>query len=338
MANNENRKSYLEKLKKTAKQALAEPRVREYMSSLFDVDIDNTPIGGLIDHLDQSMRDYADNWSIMSGKHEESGLYKRISEFAGAKSGVYVDLACGAGNLLCALPKNMKLIGADINPYILQRAQENLRQAGKKTETHSDIRMGFLPGTGFVVRPEPLIEKLDLRKVQLISDDINDMGNTMRTLYYQGIKADGAFFTLAGGHSVQRSAEIITAVRYHHTGKDHGEVKSLSDILGDVLRNTPFVVKKNGRLYLAMRGTAMNDAGEVGGISVEPFIRENYNDSLEVVREETVPMIDERGSKLVSITSHPDMDEEEVEKIPEDVKKSLKKLPYKLSLCEVRVK
>lgn len=328
--------NYLQAMKESTRQTLAEPRVKEFMKGILKAGAE-FPIDHIIGDLEESMREYAQNWSVVAAKHEASGLYRKIANFALASSqsrGVYVDIGCGAGNLLCAMPQQSKLIGIDINPYLLQIAEQNLRKAGRKVERHSKVRMGFLPYAGLVVRPEPILQELDLEKVQLISDDNRDFGNTIRTLYNKGIRADAAFFTLAGGHSVQRSGEIISMLKYQATGKDEGEVKSMEDILNPILNNIPFIVRPNGRIYIAMRGIEVNDQMQFRAASLRDHFDKHYKNRLEVVREESIPILEETKENGIQITHRLQGGEE----VPQEVHEKMKELPYLLNLCEVKVK
>ena len=325
--------SYLEAWKKSTRETLAEPRVKEFMASLFKAGF-NFSIDSTVAEIDQHTREYALNWAAVAEKHASAGLYRKISDFAGAMDGLYLDLGCGAGQLLCALPQGLKLIGIDINPYSLQIAEENLRNSGKKVERHSGTRIGFLPSNGLVVRAEALMQDLDLGKVQLISDDLRDVGNTMRALYNRGIKADGAFFTLAGGHSAQRAGEIISAMKYHVTGKDPNAVESLGDIIDPVLKNIPYIVRRGGHVYVAIRGGAFGPNLEAGVLSLEEHIGDNYKGKLEVAREIAIPMISERSENGISISHHTT----EGGELPEDVKKHIESAQYQLNLSEIKVK
>ena len=107
--------NYLATWTKSARETLAEARVGGFMRDMLKSGLD-LPVEEIIGEVERHSREYAVNWATVADKHELSGLYRKIAEFANVGDGVYVDVGCGVGNLLCALPRNSRLIGVDINP------------------------------------------------------------------------------------------------------------------------------------------------------------------------------------------------------------------------------
>jgi len=334
------REYYLESWKASAQKTLDNPRVREFLAKFPKELLEKLPLMQSIDSLHSSMRGYARDWAELASAHETSGLYKRIVDFANLSGGLFVDIGCGAGNLLLELAKrkDINLIGTDINGYLLQTAEAKLRDAQIATAIRDKSYIGFEPGRGLVLRPTPVMEELDLRQTNLVCDDFRDMHNLKRVLYNHGRRADGAFFTLTGGKSTYGPGEFIKMISEYLAKQDpeqqSPEQHDFFDVIDPIMRNLPAIVRKGGSLFIGMRGV-LNSAQSSDTKEIDTEFGRRYVGKLELVRFDSCPIIDERGYNGITISSAP---VRKGEVTPDQERDMRMENGYQLGLLEVKVK
>ena len=216
-------KSCLDLLVSSAKDTLAEPKVREWLTGMtisggFSKEqlLTDFPVEQIIGFQEKAMRTYSINWGNGSNEQRKFGLYKAIAEFIGPQEGLGIDFGCGVGHLIAEIQKLSKtpMLGIDLNSYTLQLAEQVLKSQGHDVTRMSDSHVSFDPMKGFILRPVPysLDTPVDLSGINLLCDDFADMRNTMRVLYNQGRKADFATFTLSGGKETYDCGNFLNFV------------------------------------------------------------------------------------------------------------------------------
>jgi len=320
--------NYLEEWLRTGHETIENSRVSSYLDSLT---ISKSPkiTDDLLRALDISMQNYAKSWDVVSSKHREKGLYSRIKEFMRPLEGILVDIGCGGGNFIAELDRQ-KVIGLDINGYALQLAQQRLTSEGVQTSLHDKSYISFDPQRGFILKPHPILEELNLDGINLICDDVTSFDNTMRVLYNQGVKVNGAVFLLSGGVNIHRSVGFLDFLR---TGKAPGSEAGMFEALTSVINNIPKICYKDSFVYFGIRGAE----GDVGfnWKDIGSFLTEKFTDKIEVERSEVIPMLDERqsgGISLKVVASDP-----RIKLTPEQMERAQAK-EYHLLLAEARVK
>jgi SAM-dependent methyltransferase len=293
----------------------------------------------LLPYQDESMRDYSEDWVKISQRHIETGLYKRILDFFQPDEGLLVDLGCGTGSLLAELPFD-SVLGVDINHYCLQMAEEQLAKRGKPVYRFSRSYISFDPEKGFILKPHPLMEELDLSRTNLIIDDISQLDNTVRVLYNQGIKADMVTYMLHGGYTSVSPLQFIDLMRF----RDYSDfwqtrrIDYMIDFENAVLDSMGQICRSGGRVLFGRRmsvhdrsGRQLTDAHERMGQE----LAKRHSDVLDVVRTTTVPIIEEDGISGIVLSRKPiDMSGRDVETDMPD----LKDAKTELYLFDIRIR
>ena len=90
------------------------------------------------------------NSQALNGSHQSA--YRRIAEFAGKAApkspGLVVDYACGAGHILCRLPRRLpqwKYLGLDGSAFMLKLAEKRMARLGKDVLERASFRRTSLP-------------------------------------------------------------------------------------------------------------------------------------------------------------------------------------------------
>ena len=275
------------------------------------------------------MQDYAKSWDAVSIKHRENGLYSKIKTFMRPLEGILVDIGCAGGNFIAELDRP-KVIGLDINGYALQLAQQRLSSEGQQASLHDRSYISFDPQRGFILKPYPISEELNLDGINLICDDVTSFDNTMRVLYNQGVKADSAVFLLSGGVNIHKYVGFLELLR---TGKLPGSEAGMFEALTSVINNLPKICYEDSFVYFGIRGAE----GDVGfnWQDIGSFLSEKFKDKIEIERREVIQLLDERQSEGISlkvVASDP-----LIKLTPEQIERAQAK-EYHLLLAEARVK
>lgn len=256
---------------------------------------------------DESMRGYAKDWSDVSHGHADSELYKRIMGFFQPEDGLLVDLGCGAGFFLSEVPFE-SVIGVDINHYCLQAAEQVLSQNGRKPRRFSRSYISFDPNKGFIIKPYPIMQELNLQETNLIADDIETMQNTIRVLYNHGRKADMVTFMLHGGYTNKSPIQFLEMMKYDGLDEFLKKTKTdaPSEIVDEAVEKVGKICKPGGRLLLGVRSGFVYDGEKFRRGTPEIFgqdIADKHN-NIDVVRAASIPMMQENGLSGIEVSRH----------------------------------
>ncbi|VVC03482.1 Uncharacterised protein [Candidatus Bilamarchaeum dharawalense] len=243
---------HLDRWQNTLNQLYRSPRFQRFL-----VDRIDTPEGREtrvkealaieLGFLGYSMRGYAESWRRTIDKHVEAGVYRRVLEFGrlDADNELLVDICCGCAGFLAERGKQ-HAIGIDINPYALEFGAQLLASRGMDAKLFAETDIYVNPERGIVLEPIPVFEEIDLRKLTLLCDDLDNLHNLMRALYMQGRLADSAVFMLQGGKEVARKVEFIADAQPEEAPNPLGMIPT-------VLKNARKFCRVGGRLIIGIR-------------------------------------------------------------------------------------
>ena len=289
----------------------------------------------LLPEQDKQMKGYAGSWAEVSRQHAESGLYRQVVNFFKPEQGLLVDLGCGAGRFLAEMPE--PAIGVDINHYSLQAAESVLSERGRSVRRYSRSYISFDPDKGFILKPYPVMDEIDLTGTTLLADDIENLHNTMRVLYNQGRKADMVSFTLSGGYTNKSPLQFIEFMQLGD--KEFWEQRRIvhdKDIMNSVLDNASKICRSDGRFFLGSR-LSMYDAERNEYVDKHEELGQEIakqHPNVDVVRTTYIPMIQEQGMHGIQIDSRLQLPDGSLLPIPMD----LKDVTYSLYLFDMRVR
>ncbi len=288
--------SYLEVWTQSAVETLADPRVLRFLLEAHGI---TAPPAGFAEHyirtFDTAMRSYATSWLQNVQSHQEAELYKQMAQHM-RHEGVWVDLGCGTGHLIAASDHD-KVIGVDINGYQLQLAEATLRAAGRAVQRFGGSYISFAEEReGFIVKPDPVLEEVDLNGTILLCDDMTTMHNTIRVLYNQGVKADTVSFTLFGGNATYEGLRFIEGIKKHAAEAAGVEYKSSFEDLDTfsfvdtVIQNVHKICRSGGRFYMGIREAhQIKGFEELSGYDLQAA----HANRIEIVKAHEIGTLDE---------------------------------------------
>lgn len=202
------------------------------------------------------MKLYAGAWKRASEEHRLHGTYaSAIDQWNLPRDALIVDLGCGSGGLLEELVVRgyRRLIGVDVNPFLLQVCAERLEQHCV-VQMMGETTYSFSGEQGFVLRGSPVMpEPRGVESPILIADDLANPHNLIRLLGVNGLTADHVVYMLAGGNSTTTRGQFVRAIQ--QSGR---EWMCDSHVRIDVLaKNLLSVIAEGGRLHLALRAAAL---------------------------------------------------------------------------------
>ena len=277
--------SNLRRWKETAKETLDDPRVQTFLRKMF-TEQPQLPTDEMLETLDESMRDYAASWANATEMHLKEGTYDRMIEFFKPGKGLVLDVGCGAGGLVSRLRRN-SVLGVDINNYSLAHAAANLAAAGMEPNVFAGSHISFDPEKGFILKPDPIMQQLDLGRANLVCDDIRTLSNTIRVLYNQGVRADMVVMTLFGGTSSYKKIEFFDILR----AMQKGERIDQPFIYADVIDSIAKICHRGGRVLLGVRGSEMLEENKDGK---EESLLPDMEKKLDIVRDTCIELPNER--------------------------------------------
>ncbi|MDO8554633.1 MAG: hypothetical protein Q7S22_07535 [Candidatus Micrarchaeota archaeon] len=311
------RADQLERWKASMRETVSDRRVRRFARESSGSEQSLNEIADLAEQkllpsIDREMRSYTLSWQDVSAIHLSKGVYERVVKFAGLDKDpgkIVVDAACGCATFLSLL-KEHSVLGFDINPYSLELGAQVMADSGRPIGTYPDFYISFDPDRGFVLKPVPILEELDLKKGNLIADDITTLQNTMRVLYMNGVKADVVTFMLFGGISQRKAIEFIDLMRELNgvqTGSSAAD--SSQSAIDSVIRNAHRICKKDGKLILGIRFGEFildDDIKSSLGLIVSPSLSEleaKYRDFISITKVDKFELPQENG--VSGITTGP---------------------------------
>lgn len=287
----------------------------------------------LLPEQDKSMGNYAQSWTEVSRQHSEAGLYRQVADFFKPERGLLVDLGCGAGRFLAEMPE--PAIGVDINHYCLQAAESVLAQRGRRVNRYSRTYISYDPDRGFILKPYPVMDEVDLTGTVLLADDIEKLDNTMRVLYNQGRKADMVSFTLSGGYTNKSPLQFIDFMQLGDKFWEKRKVEHGQNIADAVTNNVNKICRSGGRFFLATR-LLIKDEKESYVDNHEELGQEiaKQHPNVDVVRTTSIPMIQEHNMHGIQIDGRLQLPDGTLSTLPVD----FKDIPYRLYLFDMRVR